>query len=210
MLSLVGVGIYFLKVIPIFLTCFAADYLLKSNVLSYVKTFEEYVVKALCDNIAHGSIAALTWLVVVDYNLKIRPIVEVGLCGLFGSLIDTDHFLNAKSIYLKDALNLPSRPPFHNTTIIFLLIPFYGLPYILPKWEILHKLVYILFVAVTSHHLRDANRRGLWFWPFGSTPRLPDLLYMSCISILPLFVWLVQKHTDYWMNKQVNRVINIV
>ena len=43
-------------------------------------------------------------------------------------------------------------------------------------------------VAVISHHLRDGNRRGLWFWPFGSTPPLPYWLYISCTVALPFFL----------------------
>lgn len=43
-------------------------------------------------------------------------------------------------------------------------------------------------VAVFSHHLRDAHRRGLWFWPIGSTPPLPYWVYISCVLILPVIV----------------------
>ena len=52
----------------------------------------------------------------------------------------------------------------------------------------------IALTAVLSHHIRDANRRGLWFWPFGSTPPIvPDILYMTLISMIPLLVWQIKK-----------------
>lgn len=51
-------------------------------------------------------------------------------------------------------------------------------------------------VAVISHHLRDGNRRGLWFWPFGSTPPLPYWLYISCTVALPFFIKEMKRSID--------------
>ena len=42
----------------------------------------------------------------------------------------------------------------------------------------------LVFVAIFSHHLRDANRRGLWFSPVGSTPPIPYLIYILSIILL--------------------------
>jgi hypothetical protein len=33
--------------------------------------------------------------------------------------------------------------------------------------------------------LRDGYRRGLWFWPFGSTPAIPYTIYLFLELILP-------------------------
>ena len=52
----------------------------------------------------------------------------------------------------------------------------------------LQSLPYLFAVAVISHHLRDGYRRGLWFWPLGSTPPLPYWLYIVCTMALPYFV----------------------
>lgn len=87
----------------------------------------------------------------------------------------------------QDALQLNRRPFLHATTIVFILGP------ILQVWfaqniSFLRSLPYMFVVAVISHHLRDGNRRGLWFWPFGSTPPLPYWLYISCIVALPFFI----------------------
>ena len=38
-------------------------------------------------------------------------------------------------------------------------------------------------VAWFSHHLRDANRRGLWFGPWNSVP-IPRLLYIIMVILL--------------------------
>ena len=42
----------------------------------------------------------------------------------------------------------------------------------------------LVFVAIFSHQLRDANRRGLWFSPVGSTPPIPYSLYILSIILL--------------------------
>ena len=52
----------------------------------------------------------------------------------------------------------------------------------------LRSLPYLFAVAVISHHLRDGHRRGLWFWPLGSTPPLPYWVYIICMMALLCFV----------------------
>jgi len=46
----------------------------------------------------------------------------------------------------------------------------------------------IVTVAWLSHHVRDAVRRGMWFYPFGSTPPLPKAVYLATIILLPLLM----------------------
>ncbi|GAB1606217.1 transmembrane protein 267-like [Argonauta hians] len=43
----------------------------------------------------------------------------------------------------------------------------------------------LLGTACLSHHLRDAYRRGLWLWPFGSTAPLPYPVYIMATLLLP-------------------------
>lgn len=47
-----------------------------------------------------------------------------------------------------------------------------------------------LIVAASgiSHQLRDSTRRGMWFCPLGSTPKLPYALYLLVLAGLPLLV----------------------
>ena len=52
----------------------------------------------------------------------------------------------------------------------------------------LQSLPYLFTVGVISHHLHDGNRRGLCFWPLGSTPPLPYWIYICCIVALPFIV----------------------
>ena len=98
-------------------------------------------------------------------------------------------------VFFQDALHLNRRPFLHATTIVFILAP------ILQVWfaqniSFLRSLPYMFVVAVISHHLRDGNRRGLWFWPFGSTPPVPYWLYISCTVALPFFIKEMKRSID--------------
>ena len=46
-------------------------------------------------------------------------------------------------------------------------------------------------ISVTSHHLRDGDRRGLWVVPYGSTPPIPHKLYVLLVLMLPICVAMI-------------------
>jgi len=86
---------------------------------------------------------------------------------------------------LQDARQLSSRPPMHCTSIILAV---FGLMLLLAyvfQWPSLHHFTWILVAAVVSHHLRDATRRGLWLYPFGSSPPIPYPAYLVGCMLLP-------------------------
>ena len=102
--------------------------------------------------------------------------------------VSTQSCSDSKTIFFpQDALHLQNRPFLHSTTVVFIVVPMlqvflaHNIPY-------LQSLPYLFAVAVISHHLRDGHRRGLWFWPIGSTPAIPYRLYVVCIVALPYFV----------------------
>lgn len=43
----------------------------------------------------------------------------------------------------------------------------------------------VISCAILSHHIRDGTRRGLWIYPFGSTPNVPYYGYVLLTMILP-------------------------
>lgn len=45
-----------------------------------------------------------------------------------------------------------------------------------------------LIIAFVTHHLRDANRRGLWFGPVGSTPALSKSVYILLTLTTPYLI----------------------
>lgn len=86
---------------------------------------------------------------------------------------------NAVAVYLQDAISLHHRPFLHTTTWPLAL---------LVLWYYCRESLYLpmLLVAILSHHLRDAVRRGLWFWPVGSTPPVPWLVACALIVVLAI------------------------
>ena len=75
---------------------------------------KDVVLRPLIDNISHGVIACLVWLTASSTSdrkaLLTVALYETIVCGLFGCLIDVDHFLSAKSFSLHAATHLSHRP----------------------------------------------------------------------------------------------------
>ncbi|KAH9509911.1 hypothetical protein Btru_044599 [Bulinus truncatus] len=146
------------------------------------------VIRAITDSATHASIGALVWSIAENSAIwgNVRKCFNCLFCAILAAIVDVDHFIAAGSFNLKDALHLQQRPPFHNTSIIFLLVTLcWSLGHIRPTF----KLFSLMFLASwLSHHLRDAHRRGLWIAPFGHTPALPTFLYISLIICLALVI----------------------
>ena len=47
---------------------------------------------------------------------------------------------------------------------------------------------WIILSSFLSHHIRDANRRGLWFCPIGSTRPISYYLYLSLSMAFPYLI----------------------
>ncbi|XP_024083292.1 transmembrane protein 267-like isoform X3 [Cimex lectularius] len=122
------------------------------------------ILRAFIDNATHGAVGLLTWAVVVvslpegrKYYIFSR-LVDVILCGFAACAIDVDHITK----------------------------PFVKSPNIkITKTEWLTVLCWLLSAASISHHIRDGTRRGLWFWPFGSTSPIPYTMYVTLLCLLP-------------------------
>ncbi|XP_017780185.1 PREDICTED: transmembrane protein C5orf28 homolog [Nicrophorus vespilloides] len=164
-------------------TAVAGDYLVSRSRLQMIKAF--------FDNITHAIIGALSWYTVCSQyknRSSTSTLCEVLMCTFASSVVDIDHFLAAGSLSLSAATNLENRPIFHCSTIpivstiVGLCISKY---FNLPVFE---KAVFIFFTALATHHTRDANRRGYWVPPFGSTKPLPYTLYIIITLAIPYFV----------------------
>ncbi|XP_011683785.2 transmembrane protein 267 isoform X1 [Strongylocentrotus purpuratus] len=167
--------------------------------------------RALIDNGTHGLVGLLSWAVVVNPTLlPLGTLVrepflwEILLCGVLSSLVDLDHFAAAGTVKLQNALSLKSRPPCHATTLIPVICLFLLLIVRLFKLQRIRRLPLILFVAWFSHHIRDAARRGLWLWPWGSTSPLPYWLYITLIVVIPYLVISLMNVTNYWTGPSVD------
>ena len=96
--------------------------------------------------------------------------------SLLYSILKAVSFAN---ICYQAATSLQRRPILHASSLL-LSVTF-------SVWIIL-KIIPGLSIAWGSHHIRDAQRRGLWFPPLGSTPAIPYLLYLLLEFMLPIFV----------------------
>ena len=155
--------------------------------------------RAAVDNGAHGLIAGCSWNVVILPEKLVHFLPSL-LCCLLACLIDVDHFLVAASWRLNDATNLHRRPPFHASLPLISLSAFVSVLRLYlhgetaavrgwPGWSVFCGPMAL--VAVTSHHARDALRRGIWLWPFHTTrhtPPLPAPLVYALTLTFPLFV----------------------
>ncbi|KAK7497776.1 hypothetical protein BaRGS_00010910 [Batillaria attramentaria] len=150
--------------------------------------------RALQDSITHGVVGMLSWAVVETPGLEACKWMSCVVCGILASAIDVDHFLAAKSLQLQDAVNLKHRPPFHSTSLVLMLTStLWCVSSLLPTLP-LKKPALLLLTAWLSHHLRDANRRGLWFPPIGSSPPLPSVVYIGSTVLLAVCVHYLYVH----------------
>lgn len=177
----------------LFLALLAADFgqfLLK-------KYHGSQLLLAVGDSAAHGMIAFCSWNV-VTLPKRLSELCPAMICTVLATVIDIDHFIIADSWSLADAVRLSRRPPFHATIplvlasgFICLVRKYYHMHNEFLTINLLTVLGPIALVAVTSHHLRDALRRGIWLWPFHKTqhtPSLPYPLVYALTLLFPLFV----------------------
>lgn len=167
------------------LTCLLGDFL-----PSRVSGIYGNLWRALIDSLTHGSVAFFSWAVLVQAR-NMRGFWESLICGLLGMVIDSDHFIAARSLSLQAALSLRSRPFLHSTTLtLALCVLLFLTGHTLNKGWI--KLLSVMcFLAWTSHHVRDGSRRGLWFPPIGSTPAIPYSIYVTLTCLMPLVMMFV-------------------
>jgi hypothetical protein len=145
--------------------------------------FNEILIRAILDNFVHGIIGLISWLIIIYPNLNLNELVA---SYLFSSILDIDHFINAKSFKIAEAISLQKRPFLHNSLTLLLVnsIIFLTLAYFTPAkknaWTIL------FFISWFSHHCRDGTRHGLWFGFMGSSMPINYNFYLLIILIMPL------------------------
>ncbi|KAG6974831.1 hypothetical protein JG688_00002871 [Phytophthora aleatoria] len=145
------------------------------------------------DSAAHGSVAFCCWVL---FLLQIEKCSESGdsilkilkkcfFNGITASLLDVDHFIAAGALNLAGATHLNGRPFGHAVTFII------AVAMLVSRWsrkcQARTRRYRVCFVVVAwfSHQLRDGMRRGLWFWPLGSTPPINYFLYLFMEEALP-------------------------
>ncbi|XP_015123638.1 transmembrane protein 267 [Diachasma alloeum] len=145
------------------------------------------VARAVVDNVTHALIAGVSWalLTLLLNDAIIKNLIEIVSCTLISSLIDMDHFIQARSWKLSDATRLSKRPFLHATTVPIILWTLMLLTSKVSNNVRMEHYSWIILMSFLSHHIRDATRRGLWFAPFGSTRPIPYNVYNAVIILLP-------------------------
>ncbi|XP_053388142.1 transmembrane protein 267-like [Mercenaria mercenaria] len=179
----------FLEIL-LLIVCYLGDTLLQHPVVK-----QQFVV-ALTDSLTHGIVGGISWAIVCDLKFKKQECLECILCLVLAMLVDTDHFLSARSFSLKAALSLPARPPFHATTLVILVDITLVIVAAILKSQNLILGAMIFTTAWVSHHVRDGHRRGLWFYPFGETAAIPKPLYLGIILAFPLLMKILHLFFD--------------
>ncbi|XP_063701224.1 transmembrane protein 267 [Culicoides brevitarsis] len=173
---------------------------------------ESPLLKAISDNLTHGLVGLVSYLVVViDYRTSISLSEQLLLtfaCFIIACGIDVDHFIMARSWKLIHATSLPSRPYLHCSTIplIFLILTFFAskFSFRLTLWTMM------VFCAFLSHHIRDSTRRGLWFFGYGHTSALPYYVYVTAVMALPwIVIRIIDSLTVIKHSMTYNRVVDV-
>ncbi|KAH1005331.1 hypothetical protein HUJ04_006336 [Dendroctonus ponderosae] len=156
--------------------------------------------KALCDNITHALIGGLAWTIcylnrakTLEESDQRHGALEVLACTFLSSVIDLDHFIAARSTLLKNATALMQRPFLHCSTtplVLFLVLLLVSQTWKVPAFK---QGALIGLTAFATHHIRDAARRGLWLYPFGSTAPIPYWLYIALCALVPYVVIFLDK-----------------
>ncbi|KAG2782242.1 hypothetical protein Pcac1_g7620 [Phytophthora cactorum] len=171
------------------LICVTSDYFL----LQHVYLLDYKLLRHFVDSAAHGSVAFCCWVL---FLLQIEKCSESGdsilkilkkcfFNGITASLLDVDHFIAAGALNLAGATHLNGRPFGHAVTFIIAVAT------LVSRWsrkcQARTRRYRVCFVVVAwfSHQLRDGMRRGLWFWPLGSTPPINYFLYLFMEEALP-------------------------
>ncbi|KAH9639463.1 hypothetical protein HF086_000001 [Spodoptera exigua] len=161
--------------------------------------------RAICDVLVHGGLGFLSSIIFFSidnnyFSLDYDGTIHIILCTFFSSVIDIDHVFVAKSIYLKDMVNLKHRGIFHCTTFWLALTALLLLySYIKKKIEV-YMLSFMIFIAYITHHLRDGTRRGIWLYPLGSTPPVDKRLYYFILGTFPHICAMLFKRYKRYIN----------
>ncbi|KAG7201767.1 hypothetical protein KM043_004487 [Ampulex compressa] len=156
--------------------------------------------RAIFDNVTHATVGGLTWALIIVLSKKslIQNLPSIFLCFLMASFIDVDHFLAAGSWDLNNATHLKRRPFLHCTTIPIVTSVLLIIAGKMFNYTKLNYISWMISASFLSHHIRDGTRRGLWFWPLGSTPPIPYHLYLTLAMLLPhILQWIMPMHLHY-------------
>ena len=166
-----------LFVLPLIITCLVGDKLVFTWLNGYSAIY-----RAIGVSLTHGFIGLFSWLIIE------KSLLHGIICMALAMSVDADRFIEVGSLDLDKALNLDHRPFLHNSTIpvIFYLISII-ISYLWKNYNF-RLFTSLIFMAFITHHLRDASRRGLWFYPWIHSLPLPYPTYIIVTILLSFIV----------------------
>jgi hypothetical protein len=151
--------------------------------LSYYVLSNAYL-RALTDNFTHGLISVLAASFLFGWTHRSLLI----LAFLAGSFVDIDHFIEVRSLSLDRVLHdQPRNRPFLHNSLLLLIITLiiFIFEHIFLRYQHISYAL-IFFLGWSTHHLRDAQRRGLTFLPIGETPPIEYYLPIMCFVLVTM------------------------
>ncbi|DAZ99531.1 TPA: hypothetical protein N0F65_005403 [Lagenidium giganteum] len=191
-----------LLTVTLVVVCVIADsFLAQQSYLADAALFRHLV-----DSATHGCVAFCAWgIYLFEVRRRLRSFsrsnafvlcstasssernvfLECAMAAVTACSLDIDHFIAAASFTVSGASHLNSRPFGHAVTFVVALL---AVIWYCRATDATQRIMRVTFVGVAlmSHQLRDAHRRGLWFWPLGSTPALPYAVYLALELALPV------------------------
>ncbi|CCI47006.1 unnamed protein product [Albugo candida] len=179
-------------------SCVSVDLLLE---IVSKRTISGHIV----DNLGHGMIAFVSYAVFTLWQKPQstwkRAWIHSFVAGICSCAMDLDHFIAAGSFRIDAATNLKKRPFAHAFAFIALMCVFVWIQSAGNTKVVRFQRVALLWIALSSHQLRDAVRHGVWLWPFGSTPPIPYALYLFIQVLLPLSIARAQAYLHLFDSK---------
>ncbi|CAF1143032.1 unnamed protein product [Adineta ricciae] len=182
------------------LLCFVS---LLGDCLCFGRPWSFYVIsniyaRAITDNFTHGLISVVSTCFVFGWSH--RPLMIIAFIA--GSFVDVDHFIEVRSFLLHRALyDQPRGRPFLHNSLLLLIVTF-----IVGVCEYLfwkpHRLYYsiVFLLGWSTHHLRDAQRRGLTLTPLKSL----TLHNLYLIQSFPENNYAINRLRSIWFENCVN------
>ncbi|ETN60442.1 hypothetical protein AND_007952 [Anopheles darlingi] len=200
----------FLKHVALLIVCIAGDKLGEG-------ASKPALLRAFIDNATHALVGLIGGEIVLN-SVKQHHLSRQEYCILLleatvvSSFIDLDHFIEAKSIRLQDATNLDRRPFLHNSAICGLILILVIMFQRMDPNGLLSIAGAMALTAFSTHHIRDATRRGIWVKvPLldTSTPAIPYIAYLALVSATPHAISQLLRLTGSG-NPQMSRLVEMV
>jgi hypothetical protein len=176
--------IFLIDGLTLFGLCFISllgDCLCFGRPLSFY-VFSNPYLRALTDNFTHGLISVFATSFLFGWTHRSLLIIAF----LAGSFVDIDHFIEVRSFLLHRVLyDQPRGRPFLHNSLFLLIITLIAFGFEHFLWR--HQHIYyslIFFLGWSTHHLRDAERRGLTLLPFGETSPIDYYVPIMCLILV--------------------------